>query len=82
MEGVAALQRASVTAKIQARYQRLKLRDANTYQSILAAIASGSHTWGEIAKMAGVTETGLGSYLDSPKCHTRPTLIRSHTNDC
>lgn len=40
-----------------------QLRDANTYQSILAAIASGSHTWGEIAKMAGVTETGLGSYL-------------------
>lgn len=42
-----------------------QLRDANTYQSILAAIASGTHTWGEIAKMAGVTETGLGSYLET-----------------
>lgn len=40
-----------------------QLREPQTYESILSAIAFGFHQWSEIAKMAGVSETALGHYL-------------------
>jgi AAA+ ATPase superfamily predicted ATPase len=40
-----------------------QLKEPQTYESILSAIASGFHQWSDIAKMAGVTETALGHYL-------------------
>ncbi len=41
-----------------------QLSEPQTYESILRAIASGFHQWGEIAKMSGVTESSLGHYLN------------------
>jgi AAA+ ATPase superfamily predicted ATPase len=40
-----------------------QLKEPQTFESILSVIASGFHKWGEIAKMAGVTETSLSHYL-------------------
>ncbi|HSH05093.1 MAG TPA: ATP-binding protein [Anaerolineae bacterium] len=40
-----------------------QLQEPQTYQSVLSAIATGHHKWGEIAKMAGLAETTLGRYL-------------------
>jgi len=40
-----------------------QLTEPQSYESILAAIASGSHAWSDIAKMAGIKETNLGHYL-------------------
>ena len=40
-----------------------QLKEPQSFESILSAIASGFHKWGEIAKMAGVTETSLSHYL-------------------
>lgn len=40
-----------------------QLQDAQTYESVLSAIAGGFHHWSEIAKMARVSETALGHYL-------------------
>jgi hypothetical protein len=40
-----------------------RLDDTHVYESVLATIASGFHAWGEIAKISGVSETGLGKYL-------------------
>jgi len=40
-----------------------QLQEPQTYESILSAIASGFHQWSEIAKMAGVSNTALGHYL-------------------
>lgn len=40
-----------------------QLHEPQTYESILSAIAAGSHTWHEIAVMAGVNESSLGHYL-------------------
>jgi len=40
-----------------------QLKEPQTYESVLSAIASGFHQWSDIAKMAGVTETALGHYL-------------------
>ncbi len=42
-----------------------RLTDPYVYSSVLASIASGYHTWTDIAKMAGVAETNLGHYLDT-----------------
>jgi len=41
-----------------------QLKEPQTYASILSAIASGFHQWGEIARMAGVAESSLGHYLN------------------
>jgi AAA+ ATPase superfamily predicted ATPase len=40
-----------------------QLHEPYVYESVLAAIANGFHTWSEIAKMAGVAEGSLGFYL-------------------
>jgi hypothetical protein len=40
-----------------------QLQNAETYESVLSAVASGFHQWSDIAKMASVTETALGHYL-------------------
>ena len=40
-----------------------QLKEPQSFESILSVIASGYHKWGDIAKMAGVTETSLGHYL-------------------
>jgi AAA+ ATPase superfamily predicted ATPase len=40
-----------------------QLKEPQSFESILSAIAGGYHKWGDIAKMAGVTETSLGHYL-------------------
>lgn len=40
-----------------------QLKEPQSFESVLSAIASGFHRWGEIAKMAGVTETSLSHYL-------------------
>ena len=40
-----------------------QLSEPQTYESILSAVASGFHTWTEIAKMVGVAETALSPYL-------------------
>ena len=40
-----------------------QLKEPQSFESILSAIAGGSHQWGDIAKMAGITETSLGHYL-------------------
>ena len=40
-----------------------QLKEPQSFESILSAIASGFHKWGEIAKMAGVAETSLSHYL-------------------
>lgn len=42
-----------------------RLNDPYVYSSVLASIASGFHTWKDIAHMAGVTETNLGHYLET-----------------
>jgi len=42
-----------------------QLQDPHTYESVLWAIASGFHTWTDIAKMAGVPEGSLGHYLQA-----------------
>ncbi len=42
-----------------------RLTDPFIYSSVLASVASGFHTWTEIATMAGVLETNLGHYLDA-----------------
>lgn len=40
-----------------------QLQKPQTYESILSVIAAGFHSWGEIAKMAGINESSLGHYL-------------------
>ncbi len=40
-----------------------QLKEPQTYESVLSAVASGFHQWSDIAKMAGVSETALGHYL-------------------
>ena len=40
-----------------------QLNEPQSFESVLSAIANGYHTWGDIAKMAGITETSLGHYL-------------------
>jgi uncharacterized protein len=40
-----------------------RLRDPYNYESILSAIASGFHTWSDIAKIARVPEDSLGFYI-------------------
>ncbi len=40
-----------------------QLQEPQTYESILSVVASGFHTWSEIARMAGVNESSLGHYL-------------------
>jgi len=40
-----------------------QLKEPQSFEAILSSIAFGFHKWGEIAKMAGVTETSLGHYL-------------------
>jgi AAA+ ATPase superfamily predicted ATPase len=40
-----------------------QLKEPQSFESILSSMANGYHKWGEIAKMAGVTETSLGHYL-------------------
>ncbi len=40
-----------------------RLEDTQVYESVVASVASGFHEWGQIAKMSGVSETGLGHYL-------------------
>jgi predicted AAA+ superfamily ATPase len=40
-----------------------QLKEPQSFESILSAIASGFHKWGEIARMAGITETSLSHYL-------------------
>jgi len=42
-----------------------RLTDPFVYSSVLASIASGFHTWTDIARMGGVSETNLGHYLDT-----------------
>ena len=42
-----------------------RLSDPYVYASVLASIASGFHTWTEIARMAGVPESNLGHYLQT-----------------
>ncbi|NLF63289.1 MAG: ATP-binding protein [Chloroflexi bacterium] len=41
-----------------------QLQEPATYESVLATIAAGFHQWSEIARMAGVSETALGHYLN------------------
>lgn len=40
-----------------------QLKEPQNFESVLSAIAAGFHTWGDIARMAGVNETSLGYYL-------------------
>lgn len=40
-----------------------QLQDPQVYESVLSTVASGFHTWNEIAKMAGVSNGSLGYYL-------------------
>ena len=40
-----------------------RLREPHIHESVLASIASGFHTWGEIARIACVSEGGLGYYI-------------------
>jgi len=40
-----------------------QLRDPQVYESVLSSIASGFHTWNEIAQMAGIAESNLGFYI-------------------
>ncbi len=40
-----------------------QLHEPQTYESILSVVAAGSHTWHEIAVMAGVNGSSLGHYL-------------------
>ncbi len=40
-----------------------QLREPQVYESVMWAIASGFRKWSDIARMAGVSETGLGHYL-------------------
>ncbi|NOZ71243.1 MAG: ATP-binding protein [Chloroflexi bacterium] len=40
-----------------------QLQEPQVYESVLSAIASGFHTWKDIARMAGVVESSLGHYL-------------------
>jgi len=40
-----------------------QLQEPQIYESVLSAVAGGSHTWNEIARMAGVPESSLGHYL-------------------
>lgn len=42
-----------------------QLREPQTYESILSAIASGFHQWKDIARMAGINESSLGHYLNT-----------------
>jgi hypothetical protein len=41
-----------------------QLQEPQIYESVLSAVASGLHTWKEIARMAGVPESSLGHYLN------------------
>lgn len=40
-----------------------QLQEPQVYESVLSAVASGFHTWNDIAHMAGVPESSLGHYL-------------------
>ncbi len=40
-----------------------QLKEPQSFESILSAIAGGYHKWGEIARMAGVTESSLSHYM-------------------
>jgi AAA+ ATPase superfamily predicted ATPase len=40
-----------------------QLQEPQIYESVLSVVASGSHTWNDIASMAGVPESSLGHYL-------------------
>ncbi len=40
-----------------------QLREPQIYESVLSAVASGFHTWKDIARIAGVSESSLGHYL-------------------
>ena len=40
-----------------------QLQEPQIYESVLSAVASGFHTWNDIAHMAGVSESSLGHYL-------------------
>lgn len=40
-----------------------QLHEPYVYASVLAAIASGFHSWSDIARMAGIAEGNLGFYL-------------------
>ncbi len=40
-----------------------QLKEPQSYESILSAIANGNHQWNDIAKMAGIPETSLSHYL-------------------
>ena len=40
-----------------------QLKEPQSYETILSAIANGYHKWGEIARMAGITETSLSHYM-------------------
>lgn len=40
-----------------------QLQEPQVYESVLSAVASGFHSWNDIAKMAGVASGSLGYYL-------------------
>ena len=40
-----------------------QLRDPAMYESVLSALGSGYHAWGDIARMSAVAETNLGFYV-------------------
>lgn len=40
-----------------------QLQEPQIYESVLSVVASGFHTWNDIASMAGVPEGSLGHYL-------------------
>jgi hypothetical protein len=40
-----------------------QLREPQSYESILSAIASGFHQWKDIAHMAGINDSSLGHYI-------------------
>jgi AAA+ ATPase superfamily predicted ATPase len=40
-----------------------QLQEPQIYESVLSVVASGFHTWNDIASMAGVPESSLGHYL-------------------
>jgi AAA+ ATPase superfamily predicted ATPase len=40
-----------------------QLKEPQSFESILSAIANGNHKWGDIAKMAGISDTSLSHYL-------------------
>lgn len=40
-----------------------QLKEPQSFESILSVIAGGYHKWGDIAKMAGISETSLSHYL-------------------